>query len=91
MPIEAMEMMPSDPELTHGVPRCERSPSGGGPGGGGAGGSASSGEDGGLLAERDLKTIEREHPDGVTSVQVVDIFRHRQIRFSEATFRKYVQ
>jgi DNA-binding transcriptional MerR regulator len=89
--IEAMEMMSGGPELTYGMPLCERSPSGGGPGGGGTGGSASPGEDGGFLAERDLKTIEREYPDGVTSVQVVDIFRHRQIRFSEATFRKYVQ
>ncbi len=45
----------------------------------------------GLVHERDLKTIEREHPEGLTSVQVVDIFSRRGIRFSEATFRKYVQ
>jgi DNA-binding transcriptional MerR regulator len=58
-------------------------PAGGG-GGGGAGGDA-------LLPERDLKAIEREHPEGLTSVQVVDSFARRGIRFSEATFRKFVQ
>jgi len=70
---------------------CERSPSGGGAGQMGAGGTDRAGDAGGLLSERDLKAIERDHPDGVTSVQVVDIFRRREIRFSEATFRKYVQ
>ena len=57
---------------------------GGGSGGGGGGGES-------LLSERDLRAIEKEHPDGLTSVQVVDYFTRRGIRFSEATFRKYVQ
>jgi len=35
--------------------------------------------------------VEAEHADGLTSVQVVDIFVSRGVRFSEATFRKYVQ
>ena len=50
-----------------------------------------SGVGSGLVPERDLKAIERDHPEGLTSVQVVDIFTRRGIRFSEATFRKYVQ
>jgi hypothetical protein len=68
-----------------------RSPSGGGSGAAPTGGGASGGDDAGLLADRDLRQIEREHPDGLTSVQIVDIFTQRGIRFSEATFRKYVQ
>ncbi|HTM20964.1 MAG TPA: MerR family transcriptional regulator, partial [Kofleriaceae bacterium] len=49
------------------------------------------GSEPGLISERDLRAIEKEHPDGLTSVQVVDFFTRRGIRFSEATFRKYVQ
>jgi len=79
------------PCFAAGATACERSPSGGAHGGSGAGGSDRGGDDGALLTERDLKAIEREHPDGVTSVQVVDVFVRRGIRFSEATFRKYVQ
>ena len=41
--------------------------------------------DEGLLSDADLGEIEREFPGGLTSVQVVDIFRRRAIRFSEAT------
>lgn len=70
---------------------AERSPSGPSSGGSGGGG-ASSGEGGGdLLSDRDLRQIEKEHPEGLTSVQIVDLFTQRGIRFSEATFRKYVQ
>lgn len=70
---------------------------GGGAGGLGGGGFGSSGGGVGggggetLLSERDLKAIERENPEGLTSVQVVDVFARRGIRFSEATFRKFVQ
>jgi hypothetical protein len=60
--------------------------------GGGGEGAGSSDEGGGeLLSDRELKAIERDYADGLTSVQVVDIFTSRGIRFSEATFRKYVQ
>lgn len=52
-------------------------------------GSADGGET--LLSERDLRQIERDHPDGLSSVQIIDIFAKRGVRFSEATFRKYVQ
>jgi DNA-binding transcriptional MerR regulator len=70
---------------------AERSGSGGGAGGTGSGGGSAGADDGALLTDRDLKVIERDYPDGITSVQIVDIFTQRGIRFSEATFRKYVQ
>jgi DNA-binding transcriptional MerR regulator len=59
--------------------------------GGGAVKETTGPTDGELLAERDLKEVERANPEGLSSVQIVDIFTRRGIRFSEATFRKYVQ
>jgi hypothetical protein len=44
-----------------------------------------------LLSDRDLREIERAHPEGLTSKQIVDLFESRGARLSEATFRKYVQ
>ncbi len=44
-----------------------------------------------LLSERDLIQIEKAHPDGLTSAQIISIFQTRGTRLSEATFRKYVQ
>ncbi len=44
-----------------------------------------------LLNERDLAQIERAHPEGLTSAQIISIFQSRGARLSEATFRKYVQ
>jgi hypothetical protein len=44
-----------------------------------------------LLTERDLAQIERTHPNGLTSAQIISIFQSRGARLSEATFRKYVQ
>src|SRR5215471_8047955 len=44
-----------------------------------------------MLSEKDLREIERAHPDGLTSKQIVDLFESRGARLSEATFRKYVQ
>lgn len=44
-----------------------------------------------LLTDHELQQIERDHPDGLTSRQIVDLFESRGVRFSEATFRKYVQ
>ena len=72
-----------EPPLT-----ARRSPGGGSGAGGGGGGSSGEGD---LLSERELKVIEKEHPEGLTSVQVVDLLARRGIRFSEATFRKFVQ
>jgi hypothetical protein len=46
---------------------------------------------GGLLPGRELDAIERAHPEGMSSAQVVEVFRARGVKLSEATFRKYVQ
>ena len=43
------------------------------------------------LHEEELRAIETAYPDGLTAVQVVDAFTSRNIKFSEASFRKYVQ
>jgi hypothetical protein len=47
------------------------------------------GED--LLTDKHLSEIEAAHQEGLTSAQVVELFKSRGIRMSEATFRKYVQ
>ncbi len=44
-----------------------------------------------LLREEELRAIEGAYPDGITAVQIVDAFTSRGIKFSEASFRKYVQ
>ena len=44
-----------------------------------------------LLGEDELRAIETAHADGLTAVQAVDAFTSRGIKFSEASFRKYVQ
>lgn len=65
----------------------ERSRRGGGASGGGAGAPAVEG----LFSDDELRALEESHADGITAVQIVDIFANRGVRFSEATFRKYVQ
>jgi hypothetical protein len=44
-----------------------------------------------LLREEALRAIESEFRDGLTAVQIVDAFTREGIKFSEASFRKYVQ
>lgn len=44
-----------------------------------------------LLSEQDLVRIEKSHPNGLTSAQIIQIFQSHSIKLSEATFRKYVQ
>jgi hypothetical protein len=44
-----------------------------------------------LLKEEDLRAIEGTYSAGITAVQIVDVFTSRGIKFSEASFRKYVQ
>jgi len=44
-----------------------------------------------LLSEEQLRAIETAFAEGLTAVQVVDSFTSRNIKFSEASFRKYVQ
>lgn len=44
-----------------------------------------------LLKEEELRAIEGTYAEGVTAVQIVEAFTSRGIKFSEASFRKYVQ
>jgi DNA-binding transcriptional MerR regulator len=44
-----------------------------------------------VLKEEELRAIETTYADGITAVQIVEVFTGRGIKFSEATFRKYVQ
>jgi hypothetical protein len=45
----------------------------------------------GLIEARELAAIEKAHPEGLSAAQVVELFRARGVKLSEATFRKYVQ
>jgi hypothetical protein len=54
-----------------------------------AGGSAPARRE--LLGEEELRAIEGVYADGITAVQIVEVFTTRGIKFSEASFRKYVQ
>lgn len=42
-------------------------------------------------SEDELSKLERDHPDGLSTQQVVELFASRGEKLSEATFRKYVQ
>ena len=44
-----------------------------------------------VLTDDELSRIEREHVEGITSEKIVDLFNRRNLRFTEATLRKYVQ
>lgn len=44
-----------------------------------------------VLPDAELRAIEGTYPEGITAVQIVDAFTSRGIKFSEASFRKYVQ
>lgn len=43
------------------------------------------------IDEATLARIEKDHPSGVTSVEILDVFATAGIALSEATLRKYVQ
>lgn len=43
------------------------------------------------LTESQVREIETASPDGLTSQQLVAVFAHNGVKFSEATLRKYVQ
>jgi len=45
----------------------------------------------GLLGEEELRAVEGVYAEGITASQVVEVFTSRGIKFSEASFRKYVQ
>ncbi len=38
-----------------------------------------------------LSAIERDHEDGISSADILDFFASHEVKFSEATLRKYVQ
>jgi len=44
-----------------------------------------------VFTDDELSRIEREHAEGITSEQIVDLFNRKGLRFTEATLRKYVQ
>lgn len=44
-----------------------------------------------LFRSTEVAAIERQFPDGLASHQLVELFRRKGERFSEATLRKYVQ
>ena len=44
-----------------------------------------------ILKEEELRAIEGTYPEGISAVQIVEVFTSRGIKFSEASFRKYVQ
>jgi BMFP domain-containing protein YqiC len=44
-----------------------------------------------LIDDVTLSQIERSHAQGLTSVEILDVFARHAIPFSEATLRKYVQ
>jgi hypothetical protein len=45
----------------------------------------------GFLSDEEVRAVEQSCPQGITSAAIIDAFVSRGIRFSEATFRKYVQ
>jgi DNA-binding transcriptional MerR regulator len=45
----------------------------------------------GLFSEKELEAIERKYAEGMTAHEVVELFEVRDVNFSEATFRKWVQ
>jgi DNA-binding transcriptional MerR regulator len=62
---------------------------GGGESSGGSSGGSSRKK--GLLSAAELEEIEATYAEGITVVQVVELFSSRDVRLSEASFRKYVQ
>ena len=43
------------------------------------------------FSDDELTRIEREHPQGVTSEEIVSFFTRRGVKFTEASLRKYIQ
>ncbi len=44
-----------------------------------------------MIDETTLGQLERKHPSGLTSVEILDVFAQHDVAMSEATLRKYVQ
>lgn len=43
------------------------------------------------ISDEVLDAIERGHEEGITSAEILEVFASHEIKFSEATLRKYVQ
>lgn len=43
------------------------------------------------IPERTLEELERDRPSGITSAEILELLTSHGLKFSEATFRKYVQ
>ena len=43
------------------------------------------------LSDDELSKIEREHPEGLSSTNIVNILVRKGVSFTESTLRKYVQ
>ena len=43
-----------------------------------------------FLSDAELRAIEDAYPNGITAAQIVEVFTSRGVKFSEASFRKYV-
>lgn len=56
-----------------------------------SGGAPREPRQGELLNDDELRAIEDTYRDGLTAVQIVEVFTRRGVKFSEASFRKYVQ
>ena len=74
-------------DLAHAL-ASHRRRSGGGEASGGAPREPRRGD---LLNDDELRAIEDTYRDGLTAVQIVEVFTRRGVKFSEASFRKYVQ
>ncbi|CAN5787000.1 hypothetical protein BH09MYX1_BH09MYX1_59030 [soil metagenome] len=44
-----------------------------------------------VFTEDELARIEQDNPEGLTSERIVDLFIRKNLRFTEASLRKYVQ
>ncbi len=44
-----------------------------------------------VFSEDELARLEQENPEGLTSERIVDLFLRKNVRFTEASLRKYVQ
>ncbi len=44
-----------------------------------------------VFSDDELSRVEREHPQGLSSDQIVELFTRRGFKFTESSLRKYIQ
>ncbi len=44
-----------------------------------------------VFSDAELDVLERRNPDGLTSAEIIRLFKSRGVKLSEGTFRKYIQ